>query len=100
MLVHQLYTGTPSGSTTGTTTTLNVQATRTGLVQVIQSAADTNNATLDVEGSLDGGTTWVSLHTFTTVSTSEAAVVTLFPRMRVKFSAITNTPTVKVLIGE
>ena len=100
MLVHQLYSGSPTGDVTGSNVNMNVNKTRTGLVQVRESAGGTS--TIDIQGSLSGDTNeFVTVKTFSiTTSTNEAAVVTLFPYMRVKISGVSSTPTTKVLIGE
>ena len=97
MLVHTLLNETGSTVAAKTAVSLDVNKTRTGLCQIVESGSGTITAT--IQGSMDNSN-FVDVHTFSSITTSDAAVVTLFPFMRVNVTAVASSPNVKVLIGE
>jgi hypothetical protein len=77
------------------TADLSMRSERTGIVQAYV-ANENGDAKVTVFGTLDGGTNYVELHEFAkgTMTTAKAAVVTLFPKMKV---TVTNTDSGNVL---
>jgi len=85
-------------ATTSDVVTLDVNKTRTGLFQTTQGTSDDVDVTL--QGSMDNSN-WVDIKAFVDVNnTTKAAVVTLFPHMRVVTANAAGTVTVSSYIGE
>lgn len=102
MLIHKFYeTGGAfpiDEATTSAVVETNLNGPRSGLFQATQGAS----ADVDVklQGSMDNSN-WVDVQSFVDMNnSSKAAVVTLFPYMRVVTSNAAGTVTVSTYIGE
>tara|TARA_R100001082_G_scaffold61286_1_gene34164 strand:- start:456 stop:752 length:297 start_codon:yes stop_codon:yes gene_type:complete len=98
MLTHTLLE--ESGSAVGASVpvTFDLNKVRTGICQFTETASGT--ITASIQGSMDNSN-WVDVHTFSSITTTDAAVITLFPYMRVNVTNIhSTTPSIKVIIGE